>query len=114
MNLSGTHDDNTVIVDACGDIVVVHGWQDILRVRLQVDSDVETFTGIGWRVYGHPGWMERAEPRWSRGARGMLDPGNRSPQSKGRNGGRWRGDIVEMAVWGQGTQESGRPDVRDV
>ena len=63
---SGTYNDNTVIGDAGWDVVVILRWRDVLRVRLGVDSDVETFTSVGWRVYGHPG-MERAETRRSRG-----------------------------------------------
>ena len=77
---SGTHNDNTVIVDAGGDIVVIRGWRSIPRPRVQlgVDSDIETFASVGWRVYDHPGWMERAETRWSREVLG-----NRSTQSRG-------------------------------
>jgi len=58
MSASGTYNDNTVIVNAGRDIVVIRGWRGILGVRLRVDSDIETCTSIGWSVYSHPEWME--------------------------------------------------------
>jgi len=85
-NASGTHNNNTIIVNAGGDIVIIHGWGGILETLLRVYSDIETFTSIGWGVYGHPGWMEEVETQRSRDARGAFDSGNRRTQSKGAEG----------------------------
>lgn len=108
-----TYNDNTVIVDTGEQIVAIHGWRGILRVGLRVYSDVETFTSIGWRVYGHPGRMVRVGTRRSRDARGVLDLGDRSTQP-GRQRGEMGDDIVEMTVWGQRAEESGKTGCREV
>ena len=77
-SVSRTYNDNTVIVDAGEDVVVILRWRGVLRALLRVDSDVETFTGMGWRVYGHPGMdMESGDTTVERE---LLDSRNHSPQ----------------------------------
>ena len=51
--------------------------------------------------------MAKAETRRSREARGVLDLGNRGTQPRGRRG-ETGDDIVEMTVWGQRAEESGK------